>query len=293
MYNLLVSGDPDNWQSDVWELELGRCVREYTEDDLTEKYGGLGEKEVAALSRFPCIFAYEVGWKKDPKFGLIEQVQRRAGDKVRIHYKLIDIDRFITNEELTAFSLELDIRRWELGRTHWALKNVNLAKELHSKLGIKLPDWAGNTGRTVDVAKTKFDVGLSFPGESREFVENVARELEGLIGPNRYFYDNNYVAQLARPSLDRLLEQIYRNQCELIVVFLSGAYDKKEWCGLEFRIVKEIIMERGHDRVMYVRMDDGAVEGVLKTDGYVDARKYSARQIAGFISERVAILASG
>jgi len=99
------------------------------------------------------------------------------------------------------------------------------------------------------------------------------------------------VAQLARPSLDQLLQNIYRKQCGLIVVFLSGAYDKKEWCGLEFRAVREIILERKHDRVMYVKMDDAVVEGVLKTDGFVDGRKYTPRQVAEFISERVSLLA--
>jgi hypothetical protein len=46
-------------------------------------------------------------------------------------------------------------------------------------------------------------------------------------------------------------------------------YEKKDWCGLEFRVVREIVFKRQHDRVMYVRMDDGDVTGVLTTDGYV------------------------
>jgi hypothetical protein len=41
---------------------------------------------------------------------------------------------------------------------------------------------------------------------------------------------------------------------------------------------------------MFVRTDDGAVEGVFKTDGYIDARKFNPSQIAQFIRERLELL---
>jgi hypothetical protein len=41
---------------------------------------------------------------------------------------------------------------------------------------------------------------------------------------------------------------------------------------------------------MYIKMDDSPVEGVLKTDGYIDGRKFSPEDIAGFIQERVSLL---
>lgn len=103
-------------------------------------------------------------------------------------------------------------------------------------------------------------------------------------------YDNNYVSQLARPSLDLLLQDIYRNRSKLIVVFISADYERKNWCGIEFRAIRDIIAERQHDRIMFVRTDDGAVEGVFATDGYVDARRFSPEEIAGFIKERADLL---
>lgn len=290
MYNLLISHDPASWNGELFELEFYRCVREYTDPDLTEKYGALDESQLAALTRFPCVFAYELANKKDPKFGLLKDARRGRDNSVRIRYEIVDVAPFLTWQQLEQLSLELDIGRWELNRTHWALKDVNLAKELHAAYQIKLPAWAGRTGKPVDLVRHKFDVGLSFPGESRDYVEKVARELEALIGPDRYFYDQNYVSQLARPALDRLLQTIYRDNCRLIVVFLSAAYERKNWCGLEFRLVSELVMERANDKVMYVRMDDADVSGVLKTDGYIDGRKYSPKDVARFIGERIEIL---
>jgi hypothetical protein len=73
-------------------------------------------------------------------------------------------------------------------------------------------------------------------------------------------------------------------------VFLSTNYQKKDWCGVEFRAVKDIIFARDNLRVMFVRTDDGAVDGVFKTDGYVDARRFSPSKIAVFICERLQVL---
>lgn len=114
--------------------------------------------------------------------------------------------------------------------------------------------------------------------------------LERLIGPNAYFYDNNYVSQLARPSLDTFLQEIYRNRAKLIVVFLSADYQRKNWCGIEFRAIRNIIAERENNRIMFVRTDDGAVEGVFAVDGYVDARQHNATALAEFIQQRVQFL---
>lgn len=289
MYNLFVSGNTDAWRGEPWQIELSRCVREYTDNAITERFGVLDDAAVAELKRLPSIFAYEAVNKEDPKFGMIRDVVKRQG-QVRIEYEIIPLAQFLTAADLTQLTFELDIGEWEMNRTHWAVKDVNLPKELHTAKGITLPPWTRQATKTVDITKHAFDVALSFPGEVREIVLQVAQELEGRIGPNSYFYDNNYVSQLARPSLDTLLQDIYRNRSKLIVVFLGADYQRKDWCGIEFRAIREIIMERDNGRIMFVRTDDGAVDGVFKTDGYVDARRFSPAQIAQFICERLGLI---
>lgn len=144
--------------------------------------------------------------------------------------------------------------------------------------------------QTIDVTKHQFDVALSFPGESRKLVEEVAGALNAEMGPDRCFYDNYYKAQLARPALDVLLQDIYRSRSKLIVVFIGSDYQRKEWCGIELRAIREIIFQRGYDRIMFVRLDDGEVDGVFRTDGYLDARHHSSSEIAHFIQQRVALI---
>lgn len=291
MYNLLVSGSEEEWQGGTCTFDLSRCVRgdEYTDRAIAERLGKLDEAALAELTRFPTIFAYETACALDPKFGLIREVTVRRR-QVRVEYELIRVPAFITGADFDALAFELDIGNWEMNRTHWAVKDVNLPKELHSARGIALPSWTRQASRAVDITEHHFDVGLSFPGEARELVEQVARELESRLGPNAYFYDNNYVSQLARPSLDMLLQDIYRNRSSLIVVFIGTDYQRKDWCGIEFRAIRDIIMSRDDQRIMYVRIDDGAVDGVFNTDGYVDARRFSPAEIARFITERLAFV---
>lgn len=290
MYNLFVSAGADAWNGAPWTIEASRCVREYTDNAITEKFGNLDEPSVAELKLLPSIFAYENSNERDPHFGVIKDVVRRQG-QVRVEYELHDLVPFLSWQDLKALSFELDISNWEMNRTHWAVKDVNLQQELLRARGIVLPPWVSAARKGVNLANHIFDVALSFPGEARSYVEQVAAQLEHLIGPNRYFYDNNYVAQLARPSLDTFLQEIYRDRSKLIVVFVGADYERKEWCGIEFRAVREVLNSRAPDGIMYVRMDDGAVEGVLALDGYVDARKYSPEQVAAFIQERVNLLA--
>jgi hypothetical protein len=283
LYNLFVSASDESWAGQPFQIELSRCVREYTNPNLTSRYGGLDDGSIAELKRAPCIFAYETGNKLPPKFGYIRDIVQRQG-QVRIEYELHQVEPFLGADDLEQMTFELDIAKLELYRTHWAVKEVNLPKELHAK-GITLPSSARDVTNAVDISRHVFDVALSFPGETRPLVEKIAQELERRLGPNTYFYDNNYVSQLAQPSLDTLLQGVY-SRAKLDVVFLSTDYQKKDWCGVEFRAVKEIIFARENTRVMFVRTDDGVVEGVFKTDGYVDARKFEpAKDCRIYLSE--------
>lgn len=285
MYNLFVSADENSWDGRAFEIDLSRCIREYTDREIVEKYQELSEVIIREIKRFPCLFAYESPCEKDPKFGLIRNVIKR-GSQVSIEYDIIELVPFLTYQDLGELSFRLDILGWELNRTHWAIKNVNLAEELYAK-GITLPQGITKDSKSVDITKHIFDVSLSFPGDVRDYVELVARHLERQMGPNSYFYDNNFKAQLARPSLDILLQDIYRDRSKLIVVFIGEKYQDKKWCGVEFRAIRDVLFNKQHNKIMYIRMDHGEVDGVFNTDGYIDATNHRPEEIANFIAERI------
>lgn len=136
MYNLFVSGDTSDWNGDPWTVERRRCVQEYTDDDLKERFGDLQPQQINELRRLPCVFAYE-GLEKDPKFGFIQEViLLQSQGKVKVKYDLRECDRFVTAEELHEMRSDLGISQDELRRTHWAVKEIDLARVLRERKGI-------------------------------------------------------------------------------------------------------------------------------------------------------------
>lgn len=133
----------------------------------------------------------------------------------------------------------------------------------------------------------QFKVAFSFPIEKRVFVSKVVNNLKQHLENNTIFYDYDYQSQLAIPNLDSLLQNIYKNKSDLIVVFLCKEYSNKEWCGLEWRAVKSIIKSKQDEKIMFIRFDDAEIEGVFSIDGYIDANENSPLEIAEFILQRV------
>lgn len=135
-----------------------------------------------------------------------------------------------------------------------------------------------------------FDVALSFPSEKRTYVENIANVLRSRLKKNKLFYDADFQAQLARPNLDVLLQKIYNKNSKLVVIFLCSEYSTKEWCGLEWRAIRDVIKRKEDLRLMFIRLDSVDVDGVLSIDGYIDAGTFSYTEIAEFILERARLL---
>ncbi|MCP4582237.1 MAG: TIR domain-containing protein [candidate division Zixibacteria bacterium] len=140
---------------------------------------------------------------------------------------------------------------------------------------------------TAPEIRKRFDVALSFPGEKRKFVKTVADKLAKKLGRERVFYDNYHKAELIRPDLDIYLQEIYHNQAELIVVFLCAEYRQKQWCGLEWRAVRDLLKKNKNAQIMFVRFDDTEIPGTYSTDGYLDANEHKPTEAAKLILERL------
>jgi len=152
-----------------------------------------------------------------------------------------------------------------------------------------------HTIKSVDksVAKLediKFDVAFSFPGERRKFVSNIADIVRKQLKKDKLFYDFDYQSQLARPNIDVLLQKIYHDNSKLIVIFLSSEYMEKEWCGLEWRAIRDLIKSKKDDKIMFIKFDNKKIEGHFSIDGYIDATYHSKKAIAKFILERIELL---
>jgi hypothetical protein len=142
----------------------------------------------------------------------------------------------------------------------------------------------------VTTQSKRFKIALSFPGEYRDFVAQVAQHLAAEFGQDQVLYDKYYEAEFARPDLDVYLPNLYRSEAELIAVFLCAEYAQKRWCRLEWRHVRQMIATTDQHRIMFLSFDNiGAVPeiGILSGDGYVSIGQRAPQEIAELILQRL------
>ncbi len=130
MFNLLISGNEDAFDGKPWTLERPR-VFEHTSDAIKQRYQDLDNQQLSELYNFPTLFAFESGIGKNARLGRIERALMRQGE-VRIEYSFVDGLPEITSEQFQALRWELEVSDGEYNRTHWAVKDVDLAAELIS-----------------------------------------------------------------------------------------------------------------------------------------------------------------
>lgn len=133
----------------------------------------------------------------------------------------------------------------------------------------------------------RFAVALSFAGEHRPFIAKIAELLAEKLGRGKVLYDGFLTAELARPNLDLYLTDLYRVQSELLVPFFSADYDCKEWYGLEWRQMRDILKKKGDDEIMPFLFDDSPIAGVLSIDGYVKVAERTPDDVASLILQRL------
>jgi hypothetical protein len=136
------------------------------------------------------------------------------------------------------------------------------------------------------ISNVHFKIGLSFPGEYRSLVHEIAEKLGKELGKDSIFYDKYYDAILSKPGIDADFLNIFSKNTELIVAFLCKEYDMKLWCGLEWRAIRELIRQKQDDRIMLLRLGDGEIACLLGLDGYLDISNMTADEIVSKILER-------
>jgi hypothetical protein len=283
MYNFFVTAREGAWNLPAYEYGKERFL-EHSNDKEVELFKTLTAKNIELLKSYPCLFAYE-GTKEIVRVGYLRAIKER-GRSILIEYDFEPDIPEIPFSEIDKIRTLLDIGKWEMNRTHWAVKDQNLFERLHSAslVDSKFLNPVGSTGKLEEL---RFKVALSFPGEQRSVVSKIVRILKENLPNGSIFYDEDYTAQLARPNLDNLLQTVYLKNSDLVVVFLSGDYEQKMWCGIEWRAVRGIINNKSDHAVMFMRSDDTEIPGVFAHDGYIDLNRFSAEQAAEFILERI------
>jgi hypothetical protein len=130
-----------------------------------------------------------------------------------------------------------------------------------------------------------YDVCLSFAGEDREYVENVANELRGL--GIRVFYDRYEQIELWGKDLYTHLDDVYKNAARYCVMFVSCHYSNKLWTNHERQSAQARALKENIEYVLPARFDNTDIPGLRDTVGYIDLRKNNPIQLANMIRQKV------
>ena len=134
---------------------------------------------------------------------------------------------------------------------------------------------------------SKYEVALSFAGEQRLYVKEVARTLQSR-GVS-VFYDEFETVQLWGKHLAEELQSVYEGRASLAVMFISADYVEKMWPRHErIAILSRAVEERGV-YVLPVRFDDSKVPGLSRDLDYLRAENYSPAELAAMIAEKLGI----
>lgn len=134
----------------------------------------------------------------------------------------------------------------------------------------------------------KYDVALSFAGEDRKYVEEVALFLKKKN--IAVFYDYFEEEALWGKNLISYLEEIYTNKSKYCVVFISQYYVQKEWTCYESAAAMVRLLNSNMKQKEYllpVKFDETKVSGVLSTIGFIDGKKKTLDELGNLIIKKL------
>lgn len=134
----------------------------------------------------------------------------------------------------------------------------------------------------------KYDVALSFAGEDRKYVEEVALFLKKKN--IAVFYDYFEEENLWGKNLISYLEEIYTNKSKYCVIFISQYYVQKEWTCYESAAAMVRLLDSNMKQKEYllpVKFDETKVSGVLSTIGFIDGKKKTPDELGNLIIKKL------
>ena len=154
MYNFFVTAQIGAWDQQFYEYDRSRFL-EYTEEKISVSFKTLTPERVEQLVAMPCLFAYE-GTEHNVKIGKLTSIKERAR-KILIEFEFYPQVASIPFSSIKPIATLLDIRDWEMNRTHWAVKDEDLFHRLYtaSLIDSQFVESAGKPSPVRNVSKSE------------------------------------------------------------------------------------------------------------------------------------------
>jgi hypothetical protein len=131
----------------------------------------------------------------------------------------------------------------------------------------------------------EYDVALSFAGEDREYVREVADVLRNR--GMRTFFDEHERVKLWGKDLYAHLHYVYSKAAYRCVIFVSKHYAEKVWPTHERESAMEKALQEPGEYLLPVRFDDTPVPGLKNTISFLDLNELTPADLAELIVAKV------
>lgn len=140
----------------------------------------------------------------------------------------------------------------------------------------------------MSVAQREFDIALSFAGDDRHYVEEVAECLRGM--GIKVFYDRYEKVTLWGKDLYAHLQDVYSKRSRYVVMFISKHYKRRLWTNHERRSAQARAFRENKEYILPARFDLTQIPGVLSTTGYIDLRNTTPSDLADLIRDKLGMI---
>ena len=132
---------------------------------------------------------------------------------------------------------------------------------------------------------TDYDVALSFAGEDRPYVEQVA---DALRRAGVSVFDDEFEQdKLWGVNLYEHLTDVYAKRARFTVMFISRWYAEKRWTNFERQAAQARAYAESREYILPARFDDTELPGLLPTTAYVSLREKPPSTLAELIIKKL------
>ena len=127
MFNLMVSYNPQTWDTSPYESDRSRFL-ECTETHLVEEFKHLTANNLEKLKSLPTLFVIE-DEVCETRIGYINELRVRDSH-ILVDFYFDPVFPSIAKGTILNLEKSLSFKRFERSRTHWAIKDVDLFETL-------------------------------------------------------------------------------------------------------------------------------------------------------------------
>jgi hypothetical protein len=131
----------------------------------------------------------------------------------------------------------------------------------------------------------QYQIALSFAGEDRPYVDQVANLLRS--SGIKVFYDLFEEASLWGKNLYDYLSDVYKNRALYTIMFISKNYAEKLWPTHERQAMQARAFQEHKEYVLPARFDSTAIPGVLPTVAYISLEYKKPQELVELIHKKL------